>query len=49
MCGIVAFLSKQEPISEEVLKRATRSLYQLGLALAQTKQVSTNMVRNQRN
>jgi len=30
MCGIVAFLSKQEPISEEALKRATQSLHHRG-------------------
>lgn len=30
MCGIVAFFSKQEPISEEALKRATQSLRHRG-------------------
>ncbi|MEH1972427.1 MAG: asparagine synthase (glutamine-hydrolyzing) [Nostoc sp.] len=30
MCGIVAFLSKQEPISQEALKRATQSLHHRG-------------------
>jgi asparagine synthase (glutamine-hydrolysing) len=30
MCGIVAFFSKQEPISQEALKRATQSLHHRG-------------------
>ena len=30
MCGIVAFFSRRDPISETVLHRATQSLYHRG-------------------